>query len=52
MSMQAVTALAFLHAAAMLVPSLQSQLATFVVFTIFRAAIFSLYSVYVARTFG
>ena len=50
--MQAVTGLAFLHAAAMIMPSLPFQLVTFVIFTVFRAAIFSLFSVYVARTFG
>ena len=51
-SMNAVTALAVVHAACALVPSLPFQVVTFVVFTLLRAATFSVGSIYVARTFG
>ena len=51
-SMQVVTLLAVVHSVCALVPVLPFQLVTFVVFTLMRAAIFSVGSLYVARVFG
>ena len=51
-SMQAVTGLAVLHAACALVPSLSFQPVTFVVFTLLRAATYSVAALFVAKTFG
>ena len=51
-AMHAVTCLAFLHALCSLVPSLPFQLLSFCLFTIFRAAIFSLMAIFIAEIFG
>jgi len=51
-SMQAVNGLALVQGLLTLVPSLPSQVVTFLVFTVLRAALYSLYTVYIARTFG
>ena len=51
-SMQAVTLLAAAHAACCLVPSLRFQLLTFLLFTLLRAATFSVATMLVAQTFG
>ena len=40
------------HAFAALVPSLPFQLLTFVLFTVYRAAVFGIYSIFVAQVFG
>ena len=50
-AMQACTAIAAVHAAFALVPSLPFQLATFVVYTLLRAAIFSVVTIYAAHVF-
>ena len=51
-SMQAVTALALVHALCSLVPFLEFQPVTFVVFTLLRASIFTVSTVFVAEIFG
>lgn len=51
-SMQAVNALALLHALLALAPTLHVQGLTFVVFTVYRAATFAVWSVFIVRVFG
>lgn len=51
-SMQAVTVMAMVHAALTLVPSLEAQMLTFGVFTVYRASTFAIYSIFITRTFG
>ena len=51
-SMQAVTLLAAAHAVSCLVPSLRFQLVSFFIFTLLRAATFSVSAMLVARIFG